>query len=196
MWRTSNPRNHRAWVTTDARLPSSLSGDRIGFVTRQVTIRPSPASPPTLECTSQTANWVRRSHRLNIDNPNCITSTCGFAARTPAMRRQRSPGVGALRAGSCMLYKYSAHWRRAKRSRITHAHRNMQQSARRCLGRENLRIGCLRHISSVAPNRGEGLLTERIAGAQPERREPLFMPLSSQSRTPRLNSTRAGRRHS
>src|SRR6516165_2978595 len=100
---------------------------------------------------------------------------CGDADRYSIRQRPSDP---IFRPILVILYKYSAHWRRAKRSRITHAHRNLQQSARRCLGRENLRIGGLRQVSSVAPNRGEGLLTERKAGAQPERREPLFMPHS------------------
>jgi hypothetical protein len=34
-----------------------------------------------------------------------------------------------------------------------------------------------RRVSPVAPNPGEGLLTEPTAGTQPERRELVFMPL-------------------
>src|SRR6516225_12084679 len=73
---------------------------------------------------------------------------CGDADRYSIRQRPSDP---IFRPILVILYKYSAHWRRAKRSRITHAHRNMQQSARRCLGRENLRIGGLRHVLSVAP---------------------------------------------
>jgi hypothetical protein len=36
MWRTSNPRNHRAWVTADAPLPSLLAGGMVEEVTRAI----------------------------------------------------------------------------------------------------------------------------------------------------------------
>ena len=115
-------------MTADAPLPSSLAGDRIGFVTRQVTIRPSPASPPTLECTSQTANWVRRAHRLNIDNQNCITSTCGFAAHS----RHASPKVSwSWRSSRRIMHVVQVQCSLAASQTISHNSRSSKYAAKR-----------------------------------------------------------------
>jgi hypothetical protein len=46
------------------------------------------------------------------------------------------------------------------------------------------RSDCFRRVSPIAADPGEGPLSERIAGVQPVRREPVFMPHSCRSEYP------------